>query len=52
MGDLNCDTSSSTPDKETKTLIEVFNSQSMQQLITKPTRIDAKKGRATVIDHV
>ena len=52
VGDFNCDTEADCQDKDTKVLNEVFNSQSMKQLITKPTRIDTKNGKATTIDHV
>ena len=52
IGDLNCDTEEEDQDKNTKVLNEVFDSQSMKQLITKPTRIDLKKNKATTIDHV
>ena len=43
IGDLNCDTESDDPDKDTRMLNDVFNNQSMKQLITKPTRIDPHK---------
>lgn len=52
IGDLNCDTEADNPDKDTRVLNEVFNNQSMKQLIRKPTRIEPKKGNATTIDHV
>ena len=52
LGDLNCDTEASKPDASTRTLHDVFDGQSMQQLIKKPTRIDPKKNTKTTIDHI
>lgn len=52
VGDFNCDTEEEDQDKNTKVLNEVFDSLSMKQLITKPTRIDTRTNKATTIDHV
>lgn len=52
LGDYNCDTESRIPDKKTKTLLEVFNTQGMSQLIKQPTRIDTETNKATTIDHI
>ena len=52
LGDLNCDTKASKPDANTKCLLEMFGSQDLKQLITKPTRIDLKKNTKTTIDHI
>ena len=52
VGDFNCDTDTETPDTKTKTLKEIFDSNSMCQLINKPTRIDMEKNKATTIDHI
>ena len=52
IGDFNCDTEAEQLDKPTRTLIDIFDSHSMKQLITKPTRIDPIKNKATTIDHV
>ena len=54
IGDFNCDTEAKVEeqDKNTKVLNEVFDSLSMTQLITKPTRIDTRRNVATTIDHI
>ena len=54
IGDFNCNTEEEEEDqdKNTKVLNEVFDSLSMKQLITKPTRIDTRTNKATTIDHV
>ena len=52
LGDLNCDTSSEIADKSTQTLKDVCESHSMNQLITKPTRIDLETNKSTTIDHI
>ena len=52
VGDFNCNTEEDSEDQNTKVLTEVFDSLSMKQLITKPTRIDTRTNRATIIDHV
>ena len=51
-GDFNCDTEAEDQDRNTKILNDIFYSQSLKQLITKPTRIDLKTEKATTIDHV
>lgn len=50
-GDLNIDTSDKTSHL-TKQLNNIYSSYNLTQLIQKPTRIDSKSGRPTVIDHV
>ena len=52
IGDLNCDMASEKPDKPTNSLKEVFETHSMVQLISKPTRIDLETNKSTTIDHV
>ena len=52
LGDFNCDTSSKNNDKNTSSLNEIFDSMSMVQHISKPTRIDLKTHKSTTIDHV
>lgn len=52
LGDFNCDTEAKNPEKNTNTLLEVFDSLNMKQLIKKPTRIDTELKKATTIDHV
>lgn len=52
IGDFNCDTASEKLDKNTATLIELFDAHSLKQLITKPTRIDLETNKATTIDHI
>ena len=52
VGDFNCDTATTKPDKNTRTLEEVFDGLTMKQLIEKPTRFDPKTRKATTIDHV
>jgi hypothetical protein len=51
-GDLNCDTTSEKHDKSTKSLIELFETYSMSQLISKPTRIELETNNHTTIDHI
>ena len=52
VGDFNCDTEAEDQDKNTKMLNEIFTCQSMEQLISKPTRINLDSKKATTIDHV
>ena len=50
-GDLNVDMSNAN-DADTQNLQNIYHSYGLTQLITKPTRIDKKSGRSTIIDHV
>ena len=50
-GDFNID-DSDTSSNLTKQLNNIYNSYSLVQLIRKPTRVDPKSGRPTIIDHV
>ena len=50
IGDLNCDTSTTTPSNETHRLKTLCNEYKFKQQIDKPTRIGEKT--ATTIDHI
>lgn len=50
-GDLNIDISDDNSNL-TKELKNIYGSYGLTQLVKKPTRIDSKSGRPTIIDHV
>ena len=50
-GDFNIDMSNK-EDKDTQTLTNIYHSFGLQQYINKPTRIDRRFDRATIIDHI
>ena len=50
LGDINCDTNSNDPDKNTRKLVDVCATFQMTQLINKPTRIT--DNTKTTIDHI
>ena len=50
IGDLNCDTNTETPTKETQQLKTLCKEYKLKQQITQPTRISEKT--ATTIDHI
>ena len=51
-GDFNVDVTKGRDVREADTLRNICKSYGLSQFIKKPTRIDDKKGKATIIDHV
>ena len=50
-GDFNIDMSDK-ESKETQTLTNIYHSYGLQQFIKKPTRIDKRNNKPTIIDHI
>ena len=50
-GDFNIDMSNK-EDKDTQTLTNIYHSFGLQQYIKKPTRIDKRYNKPTIIDHI
>ena len=52
LGDLNADVKLESECPKGKKVHDIFTTYGMNQIIEKPTRIDPKTGKATLIDHI